>query len=720
MARTNLTSGNSIANAASYSTAIVSPSADRLVLAFVLNARAAFQQAATPVLTGNGLTWEVVQTVTAGPLDDRRLTCFRAMGAAPSAGALTIGFGAETQDLCAWSVFEYDGVDTSGANGAGAVAQSSSQTGTGTSLTVALNPFADPANNLAVGGVILELLADPVRPVNPDAGFAEIHEESPNQPFGKSGTLQTQDRTGAATTISWTWNASENAAAIALEVRAGVAPGDGSATELLVRRFEPVLFFHQQESFFPSDAKRYLEHAALWRAQPSFDARNSWGGAANPFPKQPMIPAGDIAARSDEPGTYLGDPQFLVAGEAEERFLQLGGWKDKAGTPQPDVTASSANIYADRGSIFNRYANEPALANSRFWYHTEVFDSDRLKRLATTVRAPDLSKVHASLKSPTLICYYLLVPAHEQSVDSGCTNIEAKEVGAFAGEWGCMAVLLEDTSVGPQQPTLIGFTGSQTPLFEQTPGNFIRRPQAFDDERRIVLKVEPWRPGTGPGAALPELIDQHPRLYVALGSHSLYLQSGAQKVDPFPDDANPQKCGRFDTPSLVPKQSFPDDDFWEDVGAFLAKFFGPGLLGLGPWGFIGGVVAAALEGVIPTPQGLNLVGTASVAPDDQAPAAGSGKTIRPVGLQVPDAGADIEDWRSAQGVPVDGRRYDYLVDRATQIWWPADDGDGGFQGRWGQRVEADPLPRRAGMRFPQFWKMFLMAIADGKSTGLLP
>ena len=196
MARTNLTAGNSIATGTIYATAILNPTANRLVLAFVLNARSSTLSAATPSLTGNGLTWERIETVTTGLNGDRRLTCFRAMGATPSAGALTISFGPETQDLCAWSVFEYDGVDSSGANGAGAIAQSRSQTGTGTSLAVVLNPFADPVNNLAVGGIILDLLVDPVRPVDPGAGFVEIHEQSPNRPGGKGGTLQTQDRAG--------------------------------------------------------------------------------------------------------------------------------------------------------------------------------------------------------------------------------------------------------------------------------------------------------------------------------------------------------------------------------------------------------------------------------------------------------------------------------------------------------------------------------------------
>ena len=706
MARTNLTSGQSTDARTSYGTAIFNPGANRLVLAFVLNATASLQSAATPTLGGNGLTWQQVETVTTGINGDRRLTCFRAMGAAPAAGALTISFGAEQQALCAWSVFEYDGVDTTGANGAGAIAQRTNQAGSGTALTVVLNPLADPVKSVAVGGIILDLYLDPVRPVDPGTGFVEIHEQTINQPTGKGGTLQTQDGAGGANAISWSWNAPENAAAIALEVKAAVPSNGRRKIEQLVRRFEPVLFFHPQESFFPSDAKRYLEHAALWRAAAPFDQKVSWGDASAPFPKQPMIPAGQIAALPGEPGTFLGDPQFLVQGEPEERFLQLGGWKDAAETPQPDVTATSANTFADRGSIANRYANEPALADSRFWYHAEVFDTGRLKRLAASVQVPDLTKVVDSLLNPTLICYYLFLPPHEQGVDSSCTNVEAKEVGSFAGEWGCVAVMLEDRPGAPQQPSFIGFSGSQTEKFEQPPGSgtFIRRPQAFDDEQRITLKVEAWRPATGAGPVLPEVIDDHPRLFVALGSHSLYLQPGAHKVEPFPDDKQPSLCGRSDTETVVPAQPSETTEAW----VIAAKILG------GPIGWI----ALAIEGYgsFGSPETIQR----DVAPADQAPAAGSGKTVRPVGLHVPDAGTDVEDWRSAQGVIINNRRYDYLVDRSTQVWWPADDGHGGYQGRWGQRVETDPLPRRAGMRFPQFWKMFLLAIADGRTTGLLP
>jgi hypothetical protein len=56
--------------------------------------------------------------------------------------------------------------------------------------------------------------------------------------------------------------------------------------------------------------------------------------------------------------------------------------------------------------------------------------------------------------------------------------------------------------------------------------------------------------------------------------------------------------------------------------------------------------------------------------------------------------------------------YDFVVDRDKQFWWLNDDLEGGYKGRWGQRVTDDTLPRRSGPRFPNYPRMFLLALAD--------
>jgi hypothetical protein len=80
--------------------------------------------------------------------------------------------------------------------------------------------------------------------------------------------------------------------------------------------------------------------------------------------------------------------------------------------------------------------------------------------------------------------------------------------------------------------------------------------------------------------------------------------------------------------------------------------------------------------------------------------------VHPIGTVPPEAsGGRGQPWRSDK-LDLGNRRYDYLVDRDAQIFWAGDPALPGYPGRWGPPVEADPQPRRAGMRFPKFWRMF--------------
>ena len=155
--------------------------------------------------------------------NDARLTCFRSMAPAPTAGQIGIDFGGETQDLWRGRCSSTN-VDASASGGAAAVAQSGLATGSAAALSTSLMPSADPMRNLSVGAIMLDLFNAPVRPVDPGAGFTEIDEQTPNHLFGKGATLQTQDSATALSTISWTWNGAANAAAIVLEIKAAALP----------------------------------------------------------------------------------------------------------------------------------------------------------------------------------------------------------------------------------------------------------------------------------------------------------------------------------------------------------------------------------------------------------------------------------------------------------------------------------------------------------------
>ena len=564
---TKLTTNNSTNDAASFQTAPIAPGSDTLVLIFVANTRPFVNvDPAIPTVEGNGLSWQQVQTVVTGTVDKLRLTCLRSMAFAPTAGPITIDFGGELQDFCAWSVFEYDGVDTDGTAGDAAVAQSRTVTGNGVTLTASLGTSGDPTRNRSVGGIVLDPFTDPVRPVNPGVGFVEIDEQTPSQFLGKGATLQTQDSAVFLNGVRWDWTGAQNAAAIVLEVKAaplptppppppppGGAPAD--PVEQLIRHFEPVLFFHPQETDFPVDAKRYVENAALWSATAAFDDKNGWGGSSgDPFPRQPLVQAGQLSAMPSEPGTYLGTSMFLLDDPRSERFLELGGWKDKTGTHESGVTDSSVNVYADRAAIANLYNTDATLKGSTPWYHAELFDTARLTRLAAQVSAPDLSKIVSRLTNPMLLCYYLFFPSHAESVDHGaCTNIEAKEVGCHAGDWQCIAIMLQGDPSGTlanATPKFFGHTGCR-PSPDFVDNNPVYPPHQFDADGLTVMKVAPWRPSTGATANQPEVADDHPRLYVANGSHSLYMTPGSHEIDPFPQ-GNTFECAAYDTSSLLP------------------------------------------------------------------------------------------------------------------------------------------------------------------------
>jgi len=712
VARYKLTAGSNLTPAATFATPPFAPGAGRLVLAFAMSRRVGGP--AVPTATGNGLTWQQVASVINVAAGNSRITCFRAMSGAPSAGPLTFNFAGQQQLACAWSVFEYDNVDGTGTNGSGAVVQQLTTSGNVTTLAITLNPLADAAASVVVGGVALGINET----VTAGAGLAQI-DLLPFVQGTTRGTLETEDRTGGGTTVDWSWPTTANAGAIALEVKAAASPivpsAPASDAETLAKQFEPILFFSANERFFPADAKRYVEHCALWRAQAPFDAKDSWGGKGGPFPKAPLIDYGKISALAGEPGTPL-DAASLVDNQGEERFFDFKGWMDAARSPQPKVTATSKNTFSNRDAIDTAYNKSDAdggdakLRDSRFWYHAELIEADRLKRLLATVRAPDLVKVYNTLKNAALLNYYLFYPAHEEGL-ADCTNTEAVEFGCCAGEWGCLSLLLERADPNSDyQPSYIGTSGR---LLAAPSGPVAQAADDDDTAKRMVMTVNAFSKAT--------LTSGHPRIFVAKGSHALYLAPGTFAVA-YPNESHPNFCGGFEgiPPPATPPETHLADNPLAAEGLLWGKVIaGSGLLG--PLGAAAGLVWGIVE-YAQANHGLNVVGT---GPTDDTPLPdvvgnpGAGKTVQPAGLTVPDAGPDVQNWTSARSLMIDGRSYDFVVDRSKQPWWPGDFNQGGYLGRWGPRVETDPFGRRAGMRFPAFWRVFFMAFANGKASGAL-
>lgn len=150
----NLTSGSSHTNGP-WTTASITPAANSLILLTVSIRNGASTNPATPTISGNGLTWVLVNSDNYDPDSSSRKTIFmfRAMGGSPTTGAVTITNG-ETDTDADWTIDQFSNVDTSGTNGSGAVVQSAvndaGTAGTANSLTVTLGAFSN-TNNATYG-----------------------------------------------------------------------------------------------------------------------------------------------------------------------------------------------------------------------------------------------------------------------------------------------------------------------------------------------------------------------------------------------------------------------------------------------------------------------------------------------------------------------------------------------------------------------------------------
>lgn len=215
--QTVLASGNNAVNQRIYTTESIAPAPNVLITVAVLghNSTAA---PASPTLSGGGMTaWTVVSSVAFDGVSTphKRLTIYRAMSAAPGAGPLTITFSSSVSN-CQWIVVQWSGVDPSGTNGAGAIAQNGSSTAdAATGLTVNLAAFGN-TNDVAFG---VFGIAKNTAVIAPGAGFTELAEQPSAE--GTQADLEAESHTNHPS-INATWP-SANGGALGFEIRAGAS-----------------------------------------------------------------------------------------------------------------------------------------------------------------------------------------------------------------------------------------------------------------------------------------------------------------------------------------------------------------------------------------------------------------------------------------------------------------------------------------------------------------
>lgn len=211
LAPTNLTNSGNATSLSTYTTASVTPTSNALVLLFVWSSHAS-TPGNTPTATGNSLTW--VQITTRNFLTTERVTMFRALGASPSTGTISIDFAGQAQTRCAWIVTQFTGADTSGTNGSGAVIQSASNDGTSATPTVTLGAFSSTSN-----GTYGAIVSNTSTQISPGSGFSEISDA------GAVSGFRLEDEWKSTNDTSVDWGTTNNAyGAIAIEIAPAAAP----------------------------------------------------------------------------------------------------------------------------------------------------------------------------------------------------------------------------------------------------------------------------------------------------------------------------------------------------------------------------------------------------------------------------------------------------------------------------------------------------------------
>lgn len=387
IAARRLTGGSSTTDATSYTTAVIAPSSNTLVLATIQSRHAATEPTA-PTITGCGLTWVLVRSqYEPTQLPNRKLATFRALGPSPVSDQLTIDFAGQTQTHCTWSICEFAGTDTTGTDGSGAIVKvvgASSVTQSSTSQTVSLEPFQNP-NNIAYGA----FLHFANEPTAPGIGFSEIDDIFlAENPTG----FQTEYKSNG-TIVGASWASSTFSSAIAIELKAlGPVPrrnyyfakseieGDGSIGNPW-QTFKGKL--DGDNALRPGDAC-YFNRGDVWEGSAAESAVNSSGTAADPIVldaygegDEPVF-AGAVVTSSGWSSTGANSI-YMIGGQFQTHLKTVVQGTTKAlGLWRGSVTTLPEGTFQRMGSTL--YV--------RCWGNTDPASSDM--RIASFAHAPSV------------------------------------------------------------------------------------------------------------------------------------------------------------------------------------------------------------------------------------------------------------------------------------------------------------------------------------------
>lgn len=213
-----------------YITASHTPAPNKLQLLSVVARTNISVDTVAPSVTGNGLTWVLVNDIVydTTSASRKRLSVFRAMGAAPTTGATTITYSGQVQTDAFWTITEFSDVRVvAGDNGAAAVVQSvvgKDETLVATTMSVTLAALEGTGRNSVYGGCSNDF-AVPVSTAG--AGLALLSADG--DPTTGLGIL-TEWIEGGRTNIDFNFPAGGESGIVAVEVRAPLITQHPSAS----------------------------------------------------------------------------------------------------------------------------------------------------------------------------------------------------------------------------------------------------------------------------------------------------------------------------------------------------------------------------------------------------------------------------------------------------------------------------------------------------------
>ncbi len=507
-----LTSGSSGVNQRVYTTASIAPAANALVTVAIRMRRSS--GALTPTLSGGGMTsWTEIAHVDYDPVGapTSRVIVFRAMSGAPASGPLAITFANSISNV-EWAVSQWTGVDPSGTNGTGAIAQTGSARGDGVgSLSTALAGLGN-ANDVAFAAMGASTAAPAVMP---GSGFTEIVELG----SGESTLLETESAVGL-NAVAASLSKSANAGLLAIELTAGGGGAGGpsvSATQSTVIATSPITAGSE------TSAITVTARDATGNPVSGVDVVLSAGGNGNTL-TQPAGPTGsDGVATGTLRATVAGSktitakaggvtldqqPVVIVAPgpiDAATSTLTAAPSSITAGSGTSIVTATIVDTYGNpiAGSAVSLSASGTnvvlgtpdgfANANGIF---TSTLSSTDVQDVTVTASADDKDLSHTATVKVTspgtaaTIAHTLLTAGHDPA------NLRVYTTGSISPAPGALvtvAVLTHQSSTAAPSPTLTGGGMAQWDVVATVTFN-----GSTPLDRLTVYRALSASPGSGP------------------------------------------------------------------------------------------------------------------------------------------------------------------------------------------------------------------------------